>query len=64
MKNARVIFTGHFAEYFVYALGLMVLSVLTLGIMLPYLFYWSFKYFFTRLEIEFYDDGNYNKTIR
>jgi uncharacterized membrane protein YjgN (DUF898 family) len=51
MKKARVIFTGHFAEYFVYSLGLLVLSVLTLGIMLPYLFYWSLKYFFTKLEI-------------
>lgn len=49
-------FTGSFVSYFFSSLFLLFLSIVTLGIMLPYWAYWSFKYFFTRLEIvEFAD---------
>ncbi len=50
--NKKVTFTGSFGEYFLMSLGLLVLSVITLGIALPYWIYWSFQYFFTKLEIE------------
>ena len=33
------------------SLGLMLLSVITFGLALPYWTYWSYKYFFTKLEI-------------
>lgn len=47
----KISFTGNFFQYFVMQLGLLVLSIITLGIALPYWFYWSLKYFFTNLEI-------------
>ena len=50
--SKKVTFTGSFGEYFIMSLGLLVLSVITLGLALPYLVSWSFKYFFTKLEIE------------
>ena len=50
--RARIIFVGNFWEYFFISLLLLVLSVLTVGILLPYWAYWSLKYFFTRLEVE------------
>ncbi len=56
MTKGKIIFTGHFAEYFVVSLGLLVLSALTLGLALPYWMYWSFKYFFNKLELEIYSD--------
>ena len=55
MRKGKIVFTGHFIEYFFTSLGLMVVSILTLGLLLPYWIYWSFKYFFTRLELEMYD---------
>lgn len=51
MKQGKIVFKGNFFEYFFISLGLLILSVLTLGILLPYWVYWSFKYFFTRLEL-------------
>ena len=51
MKVGKIVFTGHFFEYFLKCLLLWILSILTLGLLLPYLFYWNFKYFFTRMEI-------------
>jgi len=50
--NKKIKFTGNFGEYFIMSLGLLLLSVLTLGIALPYWIYWLNKYFFTRLEID------------
>ena len=50
--RAKIIFTGNFIEYFVVFLILFVLSVVTFGLVFPYLIYWSVKYFFTRMEIE------------
>jgi uncharacterized membrane protein YjgN (DUF898 family) len=55
MPRGKVIFTGSFWEYFFMSMLLGGLSVLTIGIMLPYLIYWSARYFFTKLEIEFVD---------
>ncbi len=51
MKKSKIVFTGHFFEYFIMCLGLGVLTVLSLGILLPYFMYWNVKYFFTRMEI-------------
>ena len=50
--SQRITFTGSFGEYFIMSLGLLLLSVITLGLAIPYLVFWSFRYFFTRLEIE------------
>ncbi len=49
--NHRVSFDGNFLEYFLVALGLLVLCAITFGLATPYLFYWSLKYFFTKLRI-------------
>lgn len=48
----KIIFTGSFGEYFLTALGLSVIGVLTFGLGFIYLGYWSMKYFFTHLEIK------------
>lgn len=55
MKTGKIVFTGHFMEYFIMMLGLLVLTVITFGLALPYVFYWSFKYFFTHMEIHMQD---------
>ena len=52
MTKGKIIFTGSFWEYFLTTIGLMVLSVVTAGIMLPFAIWWQAKYFFTHLEIE------------
>jgi uncharacterized membrane protein YjgN (DUF898 family) len=52
MKKGKVLFTGHFVEYFFKSLFFIILSVITLGIMFPYYLYWSVKYFVDNLEIE------------
>ncbi len=54
MTKGRIIFTGTFWGYFFTAIGLLVLSIITLGLFLPYYMYWSLKYFFEKLEIEIY----------
>ena len=48
----KIKFTGNFWDFFVKTLGLGVLCVFTMGIALPYLMYWQYKYFFTHMEIE------------
>lgn len=55
MKKGRILFKGNFWEYFLISLGLLVLSLITFGLALPYYFYWILKYFFTKLEIEVYE---------
>lgn len=52
MKKGKIIFTGHFMDYFIKSIGLFVLSILTLGILMPYWVYWQMKYFVDNLEIE------------
>ena len=56
MKRGKIIFTGHFMEYFLMSLALFFLSILTLGILFPYYAYWNFKYFFKNMELEIYMD--------
>lgn len=56
MTKGKIIFTGNFGEFFIMALGLIVLSVFTFGIALPYFIYWQYKYFVSHLEIEFYSE--------
>jgi len=55
MKKGKIIYKGHFGDYFVKSIGLLVLSVFTLGLLLPYYFYYQFRYFFSSLEIEIYE---------
>jgi uncharacterized membrane protein YjgN (DUF898 family) len=52
MKTKKVIFTGEFWDYFLKTLGLLVLTICTLGILVPYLAWWQTKYFVTHLEVE------------
>ena len=54
MTKGKIVFTGNFWEYFGLSIALLILSVITFGIALPYWVYWSFKYFFSKLEIEIY----------
>ena len=44
-------FNGGFWEFFFVNIGLLLLTVLTLGLAAPYLIYWSTKYFFTNLQV-------------
>ena len=62
MLKGKVVFCGNFWEYFFTSLGLLVLSICTIGLLLPYWMYWSFKYFFTKLEIHF-DNVSPNQDI-
>ena len=57
MTKGKIVFTGHFMEYFIMSLGLLVLSVITFGLALPYYFYWNFKYFFSKMELEIYSES-------
>jgi len=50
-KVSKIRFTGNFWEYFFTSIFLLILSVLTVGILLPYWTYWSAKYFFSKLEL-------------
>ncbi|MBE0574204.1 DUF898 family protein [Candidatus Dojkabacteria bacterium] len=54
MKKGKIIFKGSFWDYFIKFLGLSVLTVITLGLLLPYLVYWQVKYFVDNLELEIY----------
>ncbi len=54
MTKGRIVFVGNFWEYFGMSILLFILSILTLGILFPYFVYWSFKYFFSKMEIEMY----------
>ena len=58
MQKGKIVFTGNFWEYFGTSLLLFILSVITLGIFLPFFFYWSFRYFFTKMEIEMYGNAS------
>ena len=39
MLKGKVIFCGNFWEYFLISLGLLVLTILTLGLLLPLRYY-------------------------
>ncbi len=49
MTNIR--FTGSFGHFFIVSIGLILLSIVTFGLALPYLSYWTTRYFFTELEV-------------
>lgn len=49
--STKIKFSGSFGEYFIMSLGLLLLSVITFGLATPYWMYWSYKYFFTRMQI-------------
>ena len=57
MYRAKIVFTGNFWEYFIMSLGLLLLSIITFGLALPYAAYWGFKYFFQHLELEVGDQA-------
>ena len=63
MTKGKIVFVGNFWEYFAISIALMLLTIVTLGLALPYWAYWSFKYFFNRMEIEIYDSGNVHVTL-
>ena len=50
--SKKITFSGEFGEYFIMSLGLMILSGITFGLAFPYWVYWSFKCFFTKMEIQ------------
>ncbi len=50
----RVVFKGSFGEFFCMSLGLIVLTICTFGILLPYFIYWQSKFFFEHLELEIF----------
>lgn len=49
--NTPIKFTGSFGEYFIMSLGLFLLSIITFGLAFPYWIYWSYKFFFTRMQV-------------
>lgn len=55
VQRGRIIFTGNFVDYFIKSLLLLLLCVVTFGLAIPYYAYWTFKYFFTNMEIELYE---------
>ncbi len=55
MKKGKIVFTGNFWGYFFKFIFFLILSIITFGLFLPYLVYWTTKYFFTHLEIEIHD---------
>lgn len=54
MTKGKIVFTGNFWEYFAISIALLILTAVTFGLALPYWVYWSFKYFFGKMEIELY----------
>ena len=52
MRNQKIVFTGSFGDYFFTSLGLLVVSIATVGFAMPYWIYWQAKYFFEHMEIE------------
>jgi len=52
MKKGKIIFKGHFIEYFIMSTVLLFLCMITLGLAIPYYCYWNFKYFFSKMELE------------
>jgi uncharacterized membrane protein YjgN (DUF898 family) len=57
MHRMKIVFTGNFWEYFIMSLGLLLLSIITFGLALPYAVYWHAKYFVAHLELEAADQA-------
>jgi len=55
MTKGKVVYTGSFIEFFFISLLLLLISVCTFGIAIPYYVYWTVKYFVDNLEIILYD---------
>ena len=51
-EGTKIIHHIPWEHHFLKAVGLFVLCILTLGILTPYYFYWTAKYFVNNLEIE------------
>jgi len=47
----KIVYTGNFLEWFIWNIGLVVITIITFGIATPYLIYWNHKYFFEHLAI-------------
>ncbi len=52
MKKGKIIFKGNFWDFALKFIGLLVLTVITVGLVAPYLVFWQYKYFVDNLEIE------------
>jgi uncharacterized membrane protein YjgN (DUF898 family) len=52
MQKGKIIFTGHFIDYFLKCIGLTILTICTFGLFWPYFSYWKVKYLVSNLEIE------------
>ncbi len=48
----KVIFTGNFWDYLPKAIGLLLLSIVTLGLASVYFTFWNVEYFVKHLEVE------------
>ena len=59
MQKGKIVFVGNFWIYFGISILLMILTIVTVGLALPYWLYWSQKYFFTNMEIEIYPGDNF-----
>lgn len=53
--NGKIVFVGHFWDYFFKSLALLLLTIITAGLLLPYFVWWHLKYFFDHMEIELYE---------
>jgi len=58
MRKGKIKFVGNFWDYFIKSLGMSLLVILTLGIALPYYWYWQQKFFLENLEIEIENEKN------
>lgn len=52
MTKGKVRFTGNFWDFFIKTLGLLILTIITFGLLGPYMAFWQMKYFVSHLEIE------------
>ena len=52
LVRKSVIFTGSFGDYLPKALGLLLLTIVTLGLASVYFTFWNVEYFVKHLEIE------------
>lgn len=54
--NVKVKFSGKLLEFYVFQLGLIILTIISFGLAAPYWIYWTLHYFFTHLEFEIKKD--------
>lgn len=51
-SKATIRFTGNGWEFFGKYLGLMLVTLATFGLAVPWFIYWQFRYLYTNLEID------------